>query len=59
MKYLYQLMNGINSQRKTIYCCMKNLPSDSSKNSRALPLSHLIVGRISNTFLPCVSFSFG
>jgi hypothetical protein len=28
---------------------IKNLPSDSSKNSRALPLSHLIAGRISNT----------
>uniref|UniRef100_A0A0A9EVU3 Uncharacterized protein n=1 Tax=Arundo donax TaxID=35708 RepID=A0A0A9EVU3_ARUDO len=34
-------------------------PSDSSRNSRALPLSHLMVGRTSNTILPCVSRSFG
>lgn len=27
-------------------------PKASNKNSRALPLSHLIVGRISNTILP-------
>lgn len=27
----------------------ENSPSDSNKNSRAFPLSHLIGGRISNT----------
>jgi hypothetical protein len=33
------------SDRKTAL----NLPSDSNKNSRAFPLSHLMVGRISKT----------
>jgi hypothetical protein len=33
------------SDRKTTL----NLPSDSNKNSRAFPLSHLMVGRISKT----------
>ena len=32
-----------------------NLPSDSKRNSRAFPLSHLMVGRISNT---CFFFFF-
>jgi hypothetical protein len=32
----------------------KHSPRDSSKNCRALPLSHLMDGRISRTFLPLV-----
>lgn len=35
------------------------LPSDLSKNSTALPLSHMIDGRTSTTFLPSVSSSSG
>jgi len=37
----------------------RHLPSDLSKNSTALPLSHMMAGRISRTFLPSVSFSSG
>ena len=39
--------------------CVRHLPSDLSKNSTALPLSHRMAGRISRTFLPSVSFSSG
>lgn len=51
-----------------MYVCMNlyiiilhetNSPRERNKNSRALPLSHLMVGRISSTFLPCVSLSLG
>lgn len=33
------------------------LPSDSRRNSRALPLSHLMVGRISNTYRRSIQWS--
>ena len=44
---------------KTAACGSMYLPSDLSKNSTALPLSHMIDGRISKTFLPSLSFSSG